>query len=156
MENMQDVFLESMRDSRFQQAFRQYFTELGFNVKNWDGLFQEMDGDGRGNRVWLRLAGGKTVGFIQFCPMEMTGWFFTQRLGFIRESWIAPEFRGQGHGRALLDLAEAHFREAGFGGAILTSARDAMGFYLHHGYREGQGFTAKNGEDDRVMIKELV
>lgn len=153
---MQDIFLTDFTDPRFQQAFRQYFAEIGINVKNWDGLFQEMDGDGRGNRAWLRLAEGRTVGFIQFCPMEMTGWFFTQRLGFIREFWVAPEFRGQGHGRALLGLAEAHFRDAGFGGAILTSQRDAMDFYLHHGYREGRGFTTKNGEDDRVMVKELV
>ena len=38
-----DVLIDDFKDARFQKAFRQYFTELGMNIKNWDALFAEME-----------------------------------------------------------------------------------------------------------------
>ena len=144
LEHTQDIFLEHFQDPRFQKAFQQYFSFLGVKVRDWEGLFREMDQDGRGNRAYLRLnAAGETVGFIQFCPMELSGWFFQKRLGFIRELWVAPACQGQGHGSALLALAEGWFREQGFSGSILTTDT-APGFYEKPGYRLDPGITAKN------------
>ena len=48
----------------------------------------------QGNHAFVRLT--KTddvVGFIQFKPIELTNWFFCIKMGFIREFWIAKEFR---------------------------------------------------------------
>ena len=73
----------------FRESFRLYFNELGITIRDWDGLFHEMDTDGRGNLAYLGMDDGKTVGFIQFCPMDCAGWFMTKTLGFIREFWIA-------------------------------------------------------------------
>ncbi len=149
---METIFLTNFTDSRFQKAFQVYFEELGIHVKNWEGVFAEMNGDSHGNAAYVRLDGERVVGFIQFCPMELSGWFFTKELGFIREFWIAPEYRGQGHGTALLGLAEGWFQSRGFAGAILTT-NTAPGFYTRLGYRLDPGFSAKNG--DPVFVKDL-
>lgn len=99
-----DTLVSDFRDSRFQQAFKQYFSELQLQVKDWDGLFAEMDGEG-GNQAFVRAAaGGPVIGFIQFKPIAFTSWFFEGACGFIREFWVAEEYRGMGHGSALLGL----------------------------------------------------
>lgn len=153
MAKTNDTLLTEFRDEGFRRSFRAYFHELGISVSDWEGLFQEMDSDGRGNLCWLRLAeNGEPVGFLQFCPMELTGWFFTGSFGFIREFWVAPEYRGQGHGTALLGLAEGYMRERGMRAAILTTDT-APEFYLSHGYRPAPEFEARNG--DEVFVKTL-
>ena len=127
----------------FRESFRLYFNELGITIRDWDGLFHEMDTDGRGNLAYLGMDDGKTVGFIQFCPMDCAGWFMTKTLGFIREFWMAPAFRRRGYGSLLLERTEAYFLEHGAYRAILT-ADDAAAFYLAHGYKKAPGIQAKN------------
>ncbi|MCI8601705.1 MAG: GNAT family N-acetyltransferase [Oscillospiraceae bacterium] len=147
-----DTLVSDFRDSRFQQAFKQYFSELQLQVKDWDGLFAEMDGEG-GNQAFVRAAaGGPVIGFIQFKPIAFTSWFFEGACGFIREFWVAEEYRGMGHGSALLGLAEKHFLESGLYTAILT-ADTAGGFYEARGYRKALGCKAKNKMD--VFVKQL-
>ncbi len=147
---MNDIFLTDFTDLRFQKAFQTCFQELGIQVRDWEGLFTEMNGDSHGNAAYVRLDGERAAGFIQFCPMELSGWFFSKKLGFIREFWIAPEYRGQGHGTALLGLAESWFQNQGFAGAILTTDT-APSFYTRRGYQPDPGFQAKNS--DPVFIK---
>ena len=131
---MNDIFLTDFTDLRFQKAFQTYFQELGIQVRDWEGLFTEMNGDSHGNAAYVRLDGERAAGFIQF----------------IREFWIAPEYRGQGHGTALLGLAESWFQNQGFAGAILTTDT-APAFYTRRGYQPDPGFQAKNS--DPVFIK---
>ena len=147
---MNDIFLTDFTDLRFQKAFQTYFQELGIQVRDWEGLFTEMNGDSHGNAAYVRLDGERAAGFIQFCPMELSGWFFSKKLGVIREVWIAPEYRGQGHGTALLGLAESWFQNQGFAGAILTTD-PAPAFYTRRGYQPDPGLQAKNS--DPVFIK---
>ena len=149
---METRLIDSFTDESFRESFMLYFGELGITVRDWEGLFREMDTDGRGNLAYLRTDGGKAVGFIQFCPMECAGWFMTKTLGFIREFWIAPEYRGQGCGSELLGLAEEYFKQKRITAVALTTDT-APGFYIKHGYRHDPGFAAKNG--DPVYIKHL-
>ena len=145
------MLISDFSDPLFQKAFQLYFAELGIQVKDWDGLFREMnEGD---NLAYLRVAeDGAVIGFIQFTPIALTSWFFEERAGFIREFWIAEKHRGQGHGSALLALAEAFFAEKGIHQTILTTDT-APGFYEKHGYRKHPGIQAKNHDD--VYVKEL-
>lgn len=149
---METRLIEKFTDPGFQESFRLYFRELGIEVRDWDGLFREMDTDGRGNKAYLRTDGKRTVGFLQFCVMDCAGWFMTKELGFVREFWIAPEYRGQGHGSELLGLAEGYFAGQGVTSLVLTTDT-AAGFYEKHGYRHDPGMKAKNG--DPVYIKDL-
>ena len=152
MENFQDHFLEDFTSDAFRHSFRLYFDELKIPVTDWEGLFRKMDSDGRNNRAFLRMNGDRAVGFLQFCELELNGWFFTKSVGFVREFWIAPEFRRQGHGLALLRMAEEYFAARHITSVVLTTDT-APAFYEKNGYRHDPGFTAKNG--DPVYMKHL-
>ena len=148
---MTDLLISDFTDARFQKAFQLYFEELGIHVKDWDGLFREMNEDG--NWAYLRMTeDGSVVGFIQFKPIALTNWFFEEKAGFIREFWIAEAHRGQGHGSALLGLAEAYFVSQGIHQTILTTDT-APEFSEKHGYRKNPCIQAKNNDD--VYIKKL-
>ena len=136
----------------FQSAFKAYFAELGISVKDWDGLFREMNDEG-GNMAFVRTGGdGSVIGFIQFKPIKFTSWFFEETCGFIREFWVAGAYRHAGHGTALLRLAEDYFKERGIYTAILTTDT-AERFYLNRGYQRAYGCAAKN--NDAVFVKRL-
>lgn len=147
-----DALIQDFTDARFRDAFRRYFGELGVTVRDWDGLWREMDGQGD-NAAFLRLGpDGSAAGFLQFRPALFTSWFFEETCGFIREFWIDPALRGRGHGSALLARAEAYFLENGMHTAILTTDT-AAGFYVRRGYVRAPGCRAKNGDD--VYVKRL-
>ncbi len=140
-------------DLAFQTAFRAYFGELGCPVTNWEGLFAEMD-EAADSPTWTRRdESGRVIAFIQFTMLEMTSWFFTAKYGFIREFWVAPEYRRQGHGGALLRLAEESIAGQGATQAILTTDT-APDFYRKRGYVHNPGFAAKNG--DAVFVKVFI
>ena len=155
MVKQSDKLITDFTDPVFQGAFKQYFTELGISVKDWDGLFQEMNaGDGgEKNAAYVRTAAdGSVIGFIQFVPIRFTSWFFEETLGFIREFWVAEAFRGRGHGTELLVLAEEYFLEHGIDADILTTDT-ARRFYERRGYVRVHGCRAKN--QDEVFVKRL-
>lgn len=137
-----DKIIRDYDDQAFQRAFRAYFAEMGIQVSNWEGLFVQMTDEG--DPTMLRVdESGAVMGFIQLSRIEMTSWFFEDRYGFIREFWVAPEHRNQGHGAALLAQAEAFFAKQGVTKMILTT--DTAGpFYIKHGYRRDDGIVAKN------------
>lgn len=141
-----DILISDFSDSRFQVAFKQYFGELGINVKDWDGLFREMNSENQ-NKAYVRFSeDNQVIGFIQFTPMEMSSWFFNMPCGFIREFWIAEEYRNQGHGTALIALAEQYFRGNGIHKLILTTDT-APEFYRARGYEKDDTITARNKDD---------
>ncbi len=172
-----DVLINNYDDAAFQTAFRAYLEELGCRVTNWDGLFAGMGERGR-EYTWTRrdAAGqvtafaawmnadehdaawvrrdeeGRVVGFIQFTPMELSSWFFRVQCGFIREFWVAPELRRQGHGAQLLQLAEETLTDCGCAYAILTTDT-APDFYRRHGYGHLPEMTARNNSP--VFVKRL-
>ena len=147
-----DVLISDFSDPLFQTAFQAYFSELGIGVKDWDGLFREMNTEGD-NRAFVRSDGdGRIIGFIQVKPIRFSSWFFEEICGFIREFWVSNADRNAGHGAALLRLAENWFREQGICTSILTT-ETAEDFYRKHGYRKAPGCKAKN--NDAVMVKRL-
>lgn len=146
-----DALIRNYQDERFRAAFRKYFAELGITVRDWDGLFAEMN-DGK-NAAFVRTDdSGEVAGFIQFTPIDFTSWFFEEACAFIREFWVAEPFRGRGHGSELLSLAEAEFRTEGLFTVVLTTDT-APGFYEAHGFRRLRAMRAKN--NDEVFIKHL-
>ena len=150
-----DFLISDFLDPRFQRAFQRYFAELGIQVRDWAGLFREMDrGDaGEKNAAYVRQGPeGGVIGFILFIPIRFTSWFFEGTCGFIREFWVAEEYRGRGHGSALLDLAETWFVGRELYAAILTT-NTAKAFYQRRGYAKAFGCRAKNQDD--VFLKKL-
>lgn len=149
-----DEMLTECTAADLQAAFRAYYGELGCQVTNWEGLFDEIN---RGeDRILVRRSeAGDIVGFLMLVTSEaITAWrgFFTTRLGCVEEFWIAPAYRHQGHGSALLQLAEERFIAEGCGYAILTTDT-APDFYRRRGYSHQKGIRAKNNAD--VYLKPL-
>lgn len=149
---MNDYFITDFLNPLFQTSFKDYFKELGVNVKDWNSLFHEMNAD-KETVAFLRTdSKGKMVGFIQFKKEEMKNWFFTEKIGFIREFWVANEFRKQGQGTALLNLAEQYFVENDVYKTILTT-NTVPNFYVRHGYVKDISYNAKNNYE--VYVKML-
>ena len=154
-EDHSDILISDFIDPVFQGAFRQYFMEVGIHVKDWDGLFREMNegNEGEKNAAYVRKGpDGSAIGFILFIPIRFTSWFFEETCGFIREFWVTEESRGRGHGGELLALAEQYFLEHGICTSILTTDT-AERFYERHGYVRAPGSRAKNQDD--VFVKRL-
>ncbi len=152
MSKLFDTLISDFSDPLFQNAFKQYFSEIDISVTDWDGLFKEMNDEG-GNAAFVRTAeDGNMIGFIQFTPIKFTSWFFEETCGFIREFWIAGDFRNSGHGSELLAMAERYFCENELFTSILTTDTAAR-FYEKHGYVKAPGCKAKNRDD--VFVKRL-
>lgn len=147
-----DMLISDFLDPIFQDAFKQYFSELGIKVKDWDGLFKEMNDDGD-NLAFVRLDENKEViGFIQFKPIVFTSWFFEETYGFIREFWVAEKHRNKRHGSELLEITEQYLCDQGIYSSILTTDT-AEYFYMKHGYVKAPGCKARNKDD--VYVKRL-
>lgn len=133
------------------RAFQDYFAELDVTVRNWAGLFEELDR--RDGYTLLRQdEAGHVAGFLLGSRQEMRSDFFTAPIGFVEEMYVAPAFRRQGHGAALLKEAEARFRDEGCGCAFLTTD-SAPDFFVCQGYLFQPRMAAKNG--DPVYVKPL-
>lgn len=138
------IFLSDFTDPRFQAAFQTYFCDLDISVKDWDGLFQEMNEEGNNLACLLLNEEGTVSGFLQFQMTAFSNWFFEEPFGFIREFWVAPALRRRGYGSRLLAQAEDYFLEHGAHRVLLTADPDAVDFYLARGYEKAPGIQAKN------------
>ena len=147
-----DILINDFTDPAFEMAFKRYFADIGVNVRDWDRLFSEMNSEER-NLAYMRFDEDDIpIGFIQFTIMSFSSWFFKTEIGFIREFWVEHKHRGQGHGSALLHLAEEYFIGKGVHKAILTTDT-AEDFYVRLGYKKDVDIAAKN--NDPVFIKSL-
>lgn len=150
---MKDTLISDFTNDEFQDAFKLYFKDLEIKVNDWSTLFREMTEEG-GNFAYVRKDGkNEIIGFIMFRADQLSNWFFTENIGFIREFWISEKYRKNGHGSELLRLAEAFFSERGIKKIILTTDT-AEQFYLSHGYIKDSSYSAKNGDD--VFIKNII
>lgn len=148
-----DIFITDFFDPMFTDMFKRYFSELGMDVKDWNGLFEEMNTRNGGNCAYIRVCGDNPIGFIQFTAVTLENWFLKERLGFIREFWVQKELRRQGHGSALCSLAEKYFFDNGIRRIVLTAEETEKEFYFKRGYRICGGMAAKNDMD--VWVREI-
>lgn len=149
---MKDYFITDFLNPLFQKAFKEYFEELGVKIKNWDGLFDELNNSEK-TAAYLRIdENQKVIGFILFEIDEMKNWFFTEKIGFIREFWVSNNFRDKGYGTELLKLAEDYFLKKEIFKTILTTDT-VPDFYIKNGYIRDYSYYAKNRDD--VFIKML-
>ena len=149
---MKDILISDFSNVAFQNAFKKYFKEFGVEIKNWDALFKELTDESK-NKAYVRLdENGTSVGFILFEIIQLSDGFFEENLGFIREFWIAEEYRNKGYGSELIKLAEEFFKENGICKSILTTDT-AEHFYEARGYHRDRSYTAKN--QDEVFVKVL-
>lgn len=148
-----DLLITDFSDPVFQSMFKQYFAEIDVKVKDWEGLFSEMNTQNGGNTAYIRTCDNEPVGFIQFTEVTLENWFFKEKLGFIREFWVTEKFRKQGQGTELVYLAEKYFKDKGIRRVVLTAEENEQQFYLNRGYRICENIQAKN--DMAVSVKDI-
>lgn len=131
--------------------FKHYFSELNITIDDYLELFVAMNEEQR-NEAFLLFDQKQPIGFIMFTSERSSHWFIEERFGFIREFWVDPNYRKTGHGSTLLTRCEQHFIDNGIYRILLTT-NTAQRFYIKHGYKHDENYTAKN-EDD-VFVKDL-
>jgi ribosomal protein S18 acetylase RimI-like enzyme len=90
--------------------------------------------DQPGARAWVAEAQGQAVGWIATAPV-VTHEGYT--LGGIDDLVVDEDWRGQGIGRRLMELAEVHFRAEGLAALQLTVRADnqvALNLYRSLGF----------------------
>jgi GNAT superfamily N-acetyltransferase len=65
---------------------------------------------------------------------------------------IRKDVQGRGHGRMLLQLAEAFVRQKGRRVVALNSTIPALCFYLANGYSEGEWHNVESGMADVIRV----
>jgi predicted GNAT family N-acyltransferase len=73
----------------------------------------------------------------------------------LRQMWIDPGLRGQGHGRDLLEEAERRLVSEGVRHFVLHARENAAGFYRASGYQAVGGVFTEVGRPHLRMEKHL-
>lgn len=102
-------FVEDFEAEPLMSAFKTYFEEISGRERNWPMLFRQMNAEKDVTKAILRSDGDTVAGFILFCPLRLSCPFFTESYGYVRELWVAPDYRQTGTGRRLMALAEQYF-----------------------------------------------
>lgn len=145
--------LSNFYDERFKQCFRAYFLEIGINLKEDTDVFDDITKsyEKENMRTFVIEEEKQYAGFIMLQPEHLKSGFFEERVGFIRELWVAPSFRRLGYGKQLIEIAEDYFKKEEISKLILTYEDDALGFYKRLGFNLDRSYNAKN--DESVIIK---
>lgn len=72
----------------------------------------------------------------------------------LRQMWIHPDLRGQGHGQELLTAVEARLAGDGITSFVLHARQNAAGFYEKNGYRTVGDLFTEVGRPHLRMEKE--
>jgi ribosomal protein S18 acetylase RimI-like enzyme len=93
--------------------------------------------------VFVAERDGRAVGFVQLYPLFSSTAARPRRLWLLNDLFVAPEARGGGVGRALMDRARRLAEETGAAGLELATARTNTGaqrLYESLGYRVDEQF----------------
>lgn len=145
--------LNNFYDERFKQCFRAYFLEIGINLKEDTDVFDEITKsyEKENMRTFVIEEEKQFVGFIMLQAEHLKSGFFEERVGFIRELWVAPSSRQLGYGKQLIKIAENYFKKKEIPKLILTYEDNAHGFYKRLGFIHDSSYKAKN--DGTVIVK---
>ena len=147
--------LSNFYDERFKQCFRAYFLEIGVNLKEDTDVFDDITEsyEKENMRTFVIEEDTQFAGFIMLQAEHLQGGFFEEKVGFVRELWVAPSFRCFGYGKQLIEIAEDYFKKKKIPKLILTYEDDALEFYKRLGFNHDSSYKAKN--DGNVIIKHI-
>ena len=103
----------------------------------------------------LAVVDGAPVGFIAYqVDSPASDWCEREGWGMVRELYVVPARRRQGHGRALAAHAADVLTALGVPGLYLTGDDAAEAFWTALGYRPTAQICARN--DCRIYVRETI
>ncbi len=97
---------------------------------------------------------GAVVGFVIFQIDDiLNDWNFKEGCGDVRELYVAPAFRRQSLGTALLQYAEAALIKSGATEIYTLPVEECESFFIARGYTDGGEYCAE--ADNKVFIKNM-
>lgn len=142
---MELIFISNFKNEKFISAFKTALQEFSVDSSKLESYIEEFNAAGNIFAYVLVNEKGESIGMIQFQKTELSNDYIKEEYGFIREFWIAPDYRKQGYGTMLLKEAENYFSKSGIDCAILFSRPEAEVFYQKQGYSKKTNTIAFNG-----------
>ena len=140
----------------FKEMFGEYFLN-DFNIelteKELENICREITQKVKENILFLDLLmlNNSAKGFIIYqIDSPSSDWCEKEGYGFIRELFIAADFRKKGYGKDLAVYAENKLWDLSVPYIYLT-AYESKNFWIKTGYQDSGEVSAKN--DDRIYIK---
>lgn len=147
---MNIVYSEDLTGIPFKDKFYEYLQEMGIQGYPWYALYRQMKE--HQTKAFFLYDNGYLAGFSLFTTVNMTSWIIRQRVCYIAEFYIDPNYRHKGYGHWLLMQTEQYAREHGLLEMVLTS-QDAGEFYRRFGY--WQDYSMKADNNDPVWVKRI-
>jgi ribosomal protein S18 acetylase RimI-like enzyme len=122
-------------------AYRQFYERPPNLALSRDFLAQRLNR--HESVVFLAEEDGSALGFVQLYPLFSSTSERPGRLWLLNDLFVAPEARGRGVGRSLMDRARRLAEETGACGLELATARtnrQAQSLYESLGYRRDDEF----------------
>ena len=144
---MDTIFISDFKNEQFISAFKTALQEFSVDLSKLDSYIEEFNAAGNIYAYVLANEQGEAIGMIQFQKTELSNQYIKEEYGLIRDFWIAPAYRKKGLGASLLKDTEKYFAANNIGFIILSSRKEAIGFYRKNGY-----FEKKNAQSFNKMI----
>lgn len=104
--------------------------------------------------VGVAEVGGVSAGFVIFQIDDiLNDWNFKEGCGDVRELYVAPAYRRQGYGSALLAFAEKRLAELGATEIYTLPLEENESFFAARGYFDGGEYCAE--ADNKVFTKNI-
>ena len=142
---METIFISDFKNEKFISAFKTALEEFSIDLSKLGTYIEEFNAAGNIFAYVLVSEKGESIGMIQFQKTELSNQYITEEYGFIREFWIAPDYRKQNLGSSLLKEAETYFSKNDIIFIILSSRKEAVEFYVKNGYIEKKNAQSFNG-----------
>ncbi len=142
--------------SAFKKLFCDYYTELDCEEDPLH-LFDDYllpDLQAELFEVGIAEVGGAVAGFVIFQIDDiLNDWNFKEGCGDVRELYVAPTFRRQGLGTALLRFAETSLVSSGAREVYTLPVEESESFFTARGYTDSGEYCAD--ADNKVFCKNM-
>ena len=141
---METIFISDFNHSLFVSCFKNALIEFSVDTTQLNRHIADFNSAGNIFAFVLVNEHGEAIGMIQFQKTELSNDYFKEEYGLIREFWVAPEYRKRGWGIFLLKKAECYFKDNNIQFILLSSRKEAVGFYIKNGYQEKKNAQSFN------------
>jgi len=146
--NLNYLWITDASNPIFTTLFKEYFIELGINLKDDSKLWDEMNNDIKlfGIKTIVLLDNENVVGFSMFqIDTQDNPWCMYDGAGDIREFYVKSEYRQKGYGTHMFNFIKEYFNKLDIRDIYLTSSEDdGEAFWIKQGFQDTGIVNSKN------------